>query len=132
MDFIDKKVLVVEDDAFLRDIIISQLSKHYTVVPAADGEEAVQKLEKDRPDVIVLDLLLPKLDGFGVMEKIRSLPDKALAKTPIIVVSNLNDEVSMAKANEFFIEAYFTKADVSFGILVNRINRIVSNAGAYA
>lgn len=123
MDSTNKKILVVEDDDMLRSIVISQLSAKYAVVSARDGEEALIQIEKEKPDLMVLDLMLPKLDGFGVLEKLRAMADPQVSKTPVFVVSNLNTPESMAKALGYGIEAYFLKMDVSLGTLSHRIDR---------
>jgi DNA-binding response OmpR family regulator len=120
----DKKILVVEDDELLRKIIIDQLtSLGYLVLPAADGEEAIQQAEKNKPGIIVLDLLLPKLDGFGVLKKLRSSADPELAKTAVLVVSNLSDSNSIQWAKDYGVLEYYIKSDIELGILGNRIER---------
>lgn len=123
MDKNDKKVLVVEDDDLLRKLMVEQLTGKYPVIAASDGEEAIKQIEAERPGMIVLDLLLPKLDGFGVLEKLRTLADSALAATPVLVVSNLNDSMNILRAKQYKVLEYYVKSDVNFGILVNRITR---------
>lgn len=127
MDYKQKKVLVAEDDDMLRNIITGQLAAVFTVAEAKDGEEALSKIESDRPDVLILDILMPKIDGFGVLEKLRGKPDPGLSKLPVLVVSNLTDQTSIQRAKQYDIEDYFTKNDISFGILVNRIKRIFNS-----
>lgn len=124
MDDSNKKILVVEDDASMRNIIMDEISKKYLVIPAQDGEDALQKISQDRPDLIILDLLIPKVDGFQVLQKLRDLPDPELSKIPVIVVSNLADLESMHKAKQFGIEEYFIKYDIRMGTLTNRIRRV--------
>ncbi len=73
-----KKILVVEDDVDLRKALVSRLgSSNYEVFQAADGEEAITIILDQKPDLVLLDLLLPKLDGFQVLEKIRSILEKS-------------------------------------------------------
>lgn len=122
-----KKILVVEDDELLRNMIVDQLSLNYTILTARDGQEALDQLEPGRPDAIVLDLLLPKVDGFTVLSKLRELPDKELAHTSVIVVTNLNDPESIKRVREHHVEEYFIKADINFGILLNRIKRLFNS-----
>ena len=126
MPFSDKRILVVEDDDLLRKVVMDQLSEQYVAIPASNGKEAIEKIEVQKPDFIVLDLLLPLLDGFGVLEWLRSMPDPKIAKTPVLVVSNLADQASIAKAQKFGILEYYTKADISLGVLINRINRFIT------
>ncbi len=128
MSYSDKKILVVEDDDMLRKIVVDQLSSTFNVIPVKDGEEAVAQIEQSKPDVIVLDLLLPKLDGFGVLAKLRAMSDPFIAITPVLVVSNLSDQASIKKAEEYKVLEYYIKSDISMGILTNRIKRIFNSA----
>lgn len=127
MDSSDKKVLIVEDDDMLRGVLVTQMRARYLVMQAKNGDDALAQINTGRPDAIVLDLLMPKTDGFKVLEKLRAHPDKSLAATPVVVVSNLNDPQSISRAESYKIEAYFTKADVTMGTLVNRVRRIFAN-----
>ena len=129
MSFFDKKVLVVEDDGMLRDIVMQQLAMAFTVIAAKDGQEALEKIEADKPDVLVLDLLLPKVDGFEVLQKLRAMPDPKFSKMPVLIVSNLSDKKSVEKAKSLFALEYYIKSDIKLGLLVNRIKRIF-NSGA--
>jgi CheY-like chemotaxis protein len=122
MNFRGKKILVVEDDDWLRNIIIGELATNYSVMFAKNGEQALQQIEMWRPDLVILDLLLPKIDGFTVLDKLRALPDKNLAGTPVIIVSNLTDAQSIANAEAHNIVDYFTKADISLNALLDKIH----------
>ena len=112
-----KQVLIVEDDEFLRSLTAKRLEKEgFGIAVAVDGETGVAALDADpTPDLILLDLLLPGLDGFEVLKKTR-----AHAKTkdvPVIIFSNLGqkEDIEKAKANganDFLIKANFTLDDV--------------------
>lgn len=111
-----KKVLIVEDDEFLRSLTAKRLEKEgYEVVVAVDGESANGIAVANKPDLILLDLLLPGLDGFEVLKRARA--DEVTKTTPIIVFSNLGqrEDIEKAKglgANDFLIKANFTLDDV--------------------
>lgn len=111
-----KKVLIVEDDEFLRSLTAKRLEKEgYEVSVAVDGESANGIASEKKPDLILLDLLLPGMDGFEVLKRARA--DAATKKTPIIVFSNLGqrEDIEKAKglgANDFLIKANFTLDDV--------------------
>src|SRR3989344_3186675 len=106
-----KKILIVEDDEFLRSLTAKRLEKEsYTVVIAADGEQALTALGTEKPDLVLLDLLLPGVNGFEVLEKM----DK---KMPVVVFSNLGQKEDIEKAkglgaDDFLIKANFTLDDV--------------------
>ena len=111
-----KKVLIVEDDEFLRSLTAKRLEKEgYEVSVAVDGESANGIATEKKPDLILLDLLLPGMDGFEVLKRARA--DDVTKKTPIIVFSNLGqrEDIEKAKglgANDFLIKANFTLDDV--------------------
>lgn len=112
------KILLVEDDTFLREIILKKLSSEgFEVVEAEDGEKALLAAEKDVYDVILLDLIIPVINGFEVLEKVRSLPDKQMAGVPIFVLSNLGEEDDIKKAmdlgaNDYLVKAHFTTDEI--------------------
>ena len=86
-----KKILIVEDDNFLRSLTAKRLEKEgYVVAVAVDGESALVTAQDEQPDLILLDLLLPGLDGFGVLGKLKAHND--LKKVPVIVFSNLGQK----------------------------------------
>ena len=122
----NKTILVVEDDDMLRTLLMEQIVNKYIAVPAKDGQEAIDQITQKQPDLIILDLLLPKVDGFQVLETLRAMPDPKVAATPVIIVSNLSDDASIEKAQSYKIEAYFTKSDVTLGSLIHRIERVLN------
>jgi CheY-like chemotaxis protein len=110
------KILIVEDDEFLRSLTAKRLEKDsYEVIVAVDGENAVNMITENVPDLILLDLLLPGMNGFEVLEKIKAKDN--LKKIPVIVFSNLGqkEDIERAKAlgaNDFLIKANYTLDDV--------------------
>jgi DNA-binding response OmpR family regulator len=123
MSSLNKIVLVVEDDDMLRNIIVDQLSLKYSVIAASNGEEGFQFAISQRPGIIILDLLLPKLDGFGFLKRLRESADKDFAKTAVLVVSNLSDQESLHKVNQLGILDYVVKSDIQLDFLLSRVNR---------
>ena len=113
-----KTVLVVEDDGTMREIVVHKLaSSGLRVVEAADGKEAISVWEKERPDIVLLDLMLPEVDGFQVLEKMRGHHEATVAKTPVIILSNLFNREDMLRTQklsieDFLIKAYYTTEDI--------------------
>ncbi len=111
-----KKILVVEDDSFLSGLEAKKLTMEgFEVSTAPDGETAVKLADQLKPDLILLDLILPGMDGFGVLEKVRK--NEALKNVPILAFSNLSEEKDVAKAKElgavdFMIKSNFTLDEV--------------------
>jgi DNA-binding response OmpR family regulator len=120
------KILVVEDDMAFYDTLNSKLSAQGFVISNADnGEQAMEKLLFHQPRLVILDLLLPKGDGFSVLAKIRSYPDAAIANTPVVVLSNLSSEEDIKKAQAFNILEYYIKSQTSVDEVVKRAQEIV-------
>lgn len=112
------KILLVEDDSFLREICAKKLTKEgFSVFEAIDGDQALKDLEKTKPDMILLDIILPTINGFEVLEQIRANKDKKIKKIPIIMLSNLGQEEDVKKAlsmgaNDYLIKAHFTTEEI--------------------
>ena len=117
-------VLLVEDDSFLREIIFKKLSKEgFSIIEATDGEQALQNLEKAKIDIILLDIILPAIDGFAVLEQIRSHKDKTISKTPIIMLSNLGQKNDIDKALDLGANGYLIKAHFTTDEIVDKIKK---------
>ncbi|GEN49966.1 response regulator YycF [Alkalibacterium pelagium] len=100
-----KKILVVDDEKPISDIVKFNLEKEgFEVVTAYDGEEAVEKVEEENPDLIVLDLMLPKMDGLEVCREVRKTRD-----TPIIMVTAKDQEIDKVLGLELGADDYVTK-----------------------
>ena len=100
-----KKILVVEDEKPISDIVKFNLDKEgYDVVTAYDGEEALKKVESESPDLILLDLMLPKIDGLEVARQIRKEHD-----TPIIMLTAKDSEIDKVLGLELGADDYVTK-----------------------
>jgi DNA-binding response OmpR family regulator len=110
------KILVVEDDKFLREMISRKLEKEgYETFQAIDGEKGEEKIKEVKPDVVLLDLILPGIDGFEVLERTKKNPE--VADIPIIILSNLGQKSEVERglnlgAVDFLIKAHFTPAEI--------------------
>ncbi|MFA5022669.1 MAG: response regulator [Candidatus Paceibacterota bacterium] len=111
-----KKVLIVEDDEFLRSLNAKRLeTEGFKVAVAVDGQNAIDLIPKEMPNLIFLDLLLPGVDGFEVLKKIKE--DPKTKDIPVIVFSNLGQKEDIEKAHalgaiDFLVKANFTLDDV--------------------
>ena len=115
-----KTVLLVEDDRFLRRAAEATLKQQgFTVVTAADGEEALRQVSATPPDIILLDLIMPKLQGFEVLKRLKA--DPATAPIPVIVLSNLGQENDVKQAMSLGAAAYFIKSNLSLQELVKQV-----------
>jgi DNA-binding response OmpR family regulator len=118
------RVLLAEDDRFLRKAAETALKRQgFTVLPAVDGEEALRMARADTPDIVLLDLIMPKLQGFEVLRALKA--DPATAKIPVIILSNLGQESDVKQAMEAGAVGYFVKANLSLQDLVKRVGEVV-------
>jgi DNA-binding response OmpR family regulator len=115
-----KTVLLVEDEPLLANLLRQRLEReNFNVLVGHDGEEALQILKEKKPDLILLDIILPKVSGFELMEKVRSEP--GFQKAPIIVVSNLGQESDIERGESLGAVGYFVKAKLSIEELVEKV-----------
>lgn len=115
-----KNILVAEDEEFLmRALKDSFEGEGYTVDTAADGDEAMARLQSRRFDIILLDLLMPKRDGFYVLEQIKKSPTWKL--TPVIVLSNLGGDAEIKRALELGADDYFVKSQHPIEEVIERV-----------
>ena len=123
------KVLLVEDDPFLSSLLKNRLQKEgLEVALVRDGEEALNFLKSTKPDLILLDLILPKKSGFEVMEEIRSDPQMQSKEMPIIIISNLGQPEDISKGQALGAIEYFIKAKTSIDELVDKIKSFLKKA----
>ncbi len=119
-----KKVLLVEDDPEMVELVAYQLKKAgFAIGTAVDGIEALKKARTVTPDLILLDLMLPELDGFAVCEVLRR--DAATASVPIIMVTALSTQLARLAGLEAGANAYITKP-FDFKSLLKNINELLA------
>ena len=120
MDKPPKRILLAEDDRFLRKAAEVTLRRHgFTVLTASDGEAALQMVRAETPDLVLLDLIMPRLQGFEVLRTLKQ--DPATEAIPVIVLSSLSQASDVRQAMEEGAAAYFVKADLSLQALVQRV-----------
>lgn len=119
-----KKIMIIEDDRFLSSLMKARLEKDgFLTVQAFDGEEAIQLLKSETPGLIVLDLIMPKVTGFEVLQTISISPQ--LRDVPVVILSNLAQDSDIEKARELGAKEYFVKVKVSIDDLVSKIKTLV-------
>jgi len=120
------KVLLVEDDSFLREICSKKLTKEgYTVHEAIDGEQAMAGIEEIKPDIVLLDIILPAIDGFQILNQIKSHKSSAVSKIPVIMLSNLGQDDDIKKAMDMGANDYLVKAHFTTEEIVAKIKKII-------
>ena len=121
-----KRILLAEDDRFLRRAEEAALKRAgFVVLAAADGEEALRMAIAEKPDLVLLDLIMPKLQGFEVLKALKA--DPATAAIPVVVLSNLGQEGDVQRALEGGAVAYLVKANLSLDELVARARETLAS-----
>ena len=123
-----RRILVAEDDRFLRKAAEMALKRRgYTVLTAANGEEALRTAQSALPDLVLLDLIMPKLNGFDVLQALKK--EAPTAHIPVIILSNLGQERDVQQAMEAGAAAYLIKTDLSLQSLVERVEEALTATG---
>ena len=121
----NKTILVVEDDKFLRELLANKLiAEGFKIEGAVDGKEAFAVLEKGRPDLIILDIILPDINGFEILEKIRK--NESWSPVPVIILSNLDQKEDIDRARSLGAIDFMIKANFSLNEVVNHVKKSLS------
>lgn len=124
-----KRIMVVEDEEALQRVLVEWLrGEGYEALGATTGAEALDLIPRELPDLILLDIILPEVNGFEVMIKLRS--DPVLSKIPIIVLTNLGDEEDRKRALELGAKNYLVKAEYDFESMRKIISETLSSSGS--
>lgn len=119
-----KKILIVEDDKFLRELIARKLTDEgFDIVEAVDGEDGIKKIKETKPDLVLLDLILPSIDGFEVLSRVKG--DASLTSIPIIILSNLGQKEEVEKGLDLGAVDYLIKAHFTPGEIIEKIKNIL-------
>lgn len=121
-----KKILLVDDDLYIRDLYAEVLKdENYDVLIASDGEEALAVAKAATPDLILLDIMLPKLDGIQVLSKIKEDPD--LKTVPVVMLTNFGQEDLVKQAVNIGSTEYLLKYNITPGEIIKKVAEIFSH-----
>lgn len=117
-----KKVLIIEDDDHISKVYQIKLGKeNVDTVVARDGEEGIAMVASEKPDLVLLDLMIPKKDGFVVLEEVKKT--ELGKKIPILVLSNLGQEGDIKRATSLGAADYFIKVNLSIQEVIDKVNK---------
>jgi len=123
MDNNKKKILVVDDESDLVEMLSIRLeANNYQVIAASDGQEGLDKARSESPDLIILDLMLPKLDGYQVCRMLKS--DERYKQIPIVIFTARAQESDIKAGNEAGADAYITKP-FEPAILLDKVSQLL-------
>ncbi len=114
------KILLIEDDKFICDVYKDGLKMGgFKVIIAYDGKEGIKKIKSEKPDLILLDLVVPLINGFEILEKIKI--DKKFKKIPVIILSNLGEEKDIRKGMSLGAVDYLVKVNFSIKEVIEKV-----------
>jgi DNA-binding response OmpR family regulator len=117
-----KRILIIEDEKILANLLYKKLeAEGYEALRAWDGKEGFDLIKKERPDLILLDIIMPEMDGFEVMEEI--IKDKELKKIPVIIISNSGQPVELGRAKKLGAKDWLIKAEFDPKEVVDKVKR---------
>jgi DNA-binding response OmpR family regulator len=118
-----KKVLVVEDDLMMREIVTKKLvMSGFDVLEAGNGKVGYETILEKKPDLVLLDLMIPEMDGFQVLEALRKNTNKKISGIPVIVLSNLWSSQDMLKTKALNVQSYLVKAYFTPDEILAKVN----------
>ena len=123
-----KKVLVVEDDTLLSSLLSRKLSETYEILYAPTGEAALDILSKSAPDLILLDVVLPGMDGFEVLRRIKA--DPKTAGIHVVILSNLSQDEDIAKGKQLGADQYVVKVSLTLDEIVQMVGSVIQKPPA--
>lgn len=122
----NKKILIIEDDLILLNLLRDKLSKAgYSIVSAENGKIGLRMVETENPDLVLLDVILPEMDGMNVLENIRKNP--LIAATPVIIISNSGQPVEIEEAEKLGIADYLIKTEFDPSKVLEKVNGFFGN-----
>jgi DNA-binding response OmpR family regulator len=125
------KVLVVEDDNFLRDLLARKLGQENCQFTAAiDGENALKLMSENKPSIVLLDLILPGIDGFEVLSQIKQ--NESIKDVPVVILSNLGQESDIKRARELGADDFLVKANFSIDEVIAKIKELIASGSMSA
>ncbi|MBI3983820.1 response regulator [Candidatus Microgenomates bacterium] len=118
------KILLVEDDVNLREIYAARLgAEGFEVVAAADGEEALAKSVREKPDLILLDIMMPKISGFDVLDILRSTPQ--VKNTKVVMLTALSQKTDRQRGEQLGVDRYLIKSQITLEDVVHTIQEVL-------
>ena len=118
----NKKILIVEDEVSLRNALCNKLAREgFSTLEAKNGEEGLEVALREHPDLILLDIIMPKMDGISMLKKLRE--DEWGKRVPVIVLTNLSDMEKVAEVAEGGAFDYLIKADWKLEDVVNKVKQ---------
>lgn len=125
------KILLVEDDVNLRDIYFARFqAEGYELAVASNGEEALAAAVKEKPDLIILDVMMPRISGFDVLDILRSTPETA--HTKVVMMTALSEQADKDRGKSLGVDEYLVKSQVALEDVVRTVRKVLDNSPSKA
>jgi len=123
---VTKKILLIEDEEILIDLLQKRLSREgYEISIAKDGDEGLRIMKELNPDLILLDIIMPKMGGFEVLEEIAKSPE--LKKIPVIIISNSGQPLELERAKKLGVKDWLIKTEFNPEEVIEKIAKQIEN-----
>jgi len=117
-------ILIIEDDEFFKELITKKLfSGGFRILDAGDGQKGIEEAKQSKPDLILLDLLLPSMDGFEVLSALKS--DSETASIPVVILSNLSSKEDIEKGLKLGAADFLIKSQFASGEIITKIEKLL-------
>ena len=118
-----KKILIIEDETILGELLMQRLgAEGCETVWAVDGKAGMEKMREVLPDLVLLDIVMPKLDGIGVLKKIKE--DEKTKNIPVVMLTNLDDTQKVAEAMQLGARSYLVKTDWKISDVIKKVEEL--------
>ncbi len=120
------KILIIEDETVMRESLKDVLEKeNYDISVAADGEEGIELIKSFSPDLILLDIILPKKDGFDVLNELKDSNEDGKVDIPVVLLTNISGMENVQKALDLGATTYLVKADYQLEEVVGKVKELI-------
>jgi two-component system OmpR family response regulator len=124
-----KKILIVEDDNFVAEVYFAKLTEMgYEAILAQNGEEGLSRLNSDKVDLILLDILMPIMDGLEMLEELKKHDE--WKNIPVILLTNVGEKESIQKVREFGVKSYLIKSHFTPAEVIEKIEAVFKSSGS--
>ena len=122
-----RTALVIEDEAFILDLLVYKFKdQNWKIISAMNGEAGIEKAKEEKPDIILLDILLPGMNGYEVLEQLKA--DEQVKDIPVLVLSNYGQQGEIEKSKELGAVDHIVKANIIIEEVIHRAEKILTSA----
>src|SRR3989344_1037407 len=121
----ERKIVLVEDDSLMSSILATHLIKEgFAIVSVTNGTQAFERIQAEQPSIVLLDIVLPGVDGFNVLQKLKQ--EESTKSIPVLILSNLGSEEEIQRGMDLGAEAYLVKANSMVEEITSKVREILN------